>query len=74
MSILARMRAKAPDQGYATDFVTHVMAPLARQIADKRIRVVANAGGVKSARLPGCPRQGVRGRRCAAENRRGAGR
>jgi hypothetical protein len=46
MSILARMRAKAPDQGYATDFVTHVMAPLARQIVEKRIRVVANAGGV----------------------------
>ncbi|MCA3635432.1 MAG: DUF1446 domain-containing protein [Methylobacterium sp.] len=46
MSILARMRAKAPDQGYATDFVTHVMAPLARRIGEKRIRVVANAGGV----------------------------
>ncbi|MCZ8260860.1 MAG: DUF1446 domain-containing protein [Beijerinckiaceae bacterium] len=46
MSILARMRTKAPDQGYATDFVTQVMAPLARQIAEKRIRVVANAGGV----------------------------
>lgn len=46
MSILARMRAKDAGAGYATDFVTHVMAPLARQIADKRIRVVANAGGV----------------------------
>lgn len=46
MSILARMRAKDPQAGYATDFVTHVMAPLAQQIADKRIRVVANAGGV----------------------------
>lgn len=46
MSLLARMRAKSPDQGYATDFVSHVMAPLACQIAEKRIRVVANAGGV----------------------------
>jgi hypothetical protein len=46
MSILARMRAKDASAGYATDFVTHVMAPLARQIADKRIRVVTNAGGV----------------------------
>ncbi|OYU47801.1 MAG: terpene utilization protein AtuA [Rhizobiales bacterium PAR1] len=46
MSILARMRAKDPQTGYATDFVTHVMAPLAQQIVDKRIRVVANAGGV----------------------------
>lgn len=46
MSILARMKAKAPEQGYATDFVTMVMKPLAREIAAKRIRVVTNAGGV----------------------------
>ena len=46
MSILARMKAKNPDLGYATDFVTMVMAPLAREIADRRIRVVTNAGGV----------------------------
>ncbi|BCH33342.1 terpene utilization protein AtuA [Mesorhizobium sp. L-8-10] len=46
MSILARMKAKRPDLGYATDFVTMVMQPLAREIADKRIRVVTNAGGV----------------------------
>lgn len=46
MSILARMKAKTPTLGYATDFVTHVMAPLAREIAEKKIRVVTNAGGV----------------------------
>lgn len=46
MSILARMKAKRADLGYATDFVTMVMKPLARDIADKRIRVVTNAGGV----------------------------
>lgn len=46
MSILARMKAKRPDLGYATDFVTMVMQPLAREIAEKRIRVVTNAGGV----------------------------
>ncbi|MGI6853976.1 acyclic terpene utilization AtuA family protein [Mesorhizobium sp. 1B3] len=46
MSILARMKAKRGDLGYATDFVTMVMKPLAREIADKRIRVVTNAGGV----------------------------
>ena len=46
MSILARMKAKTPSLGYATDFVTMVMKPLARQIAEKRIRVVTNAGGV----------------------------
>ena len=46
MSILARMKARQPELGYATDFVTMVMKPLAREIADKRIRVVTNAGGV----------------------------
>ena len=46
MSILARMKARQPELGYATDFVTAVMKPLAREIADRRIRVVTNAGGV----------------------------
>lgn len=46
MSILARMRARDADAGYATDFVSLVMRPLAREIAEKRIKVVANAGGV----------------------------
>ncbi|PKP85631.1 MAG: terpene utilization protein AtuA [Alphaproteobacteria bacterium HGW-Alphaproteobacteria-2] len=49
MSILARMKAKDPTQGYATDFVSLVMRPLARQIADRRIRVVTNAGGLNPA-------------------------
>lgn len=46
MSILARMKAKRPELGYATDFVGMVMKPLAPEIADRRIRVVTNAGGV----------------------------
>lgn len=46
MSILARMKAKRPESGYAIDFVTTVMKPLAHEIADKRIKVVTNAGGV----------------------------
>ena len=46
MSILARMKAKNPELGYATDFVTLVMKPLAREIAERRIKVVTNAGGV----------------------------
>lgn len=46
MSLLARMKAKRADLGYATDFVSMVMKPLAREIADRRIRVVTNAGGV----------------------------
>ena len=46
MSILARMKAKKPELGYATDFVTMVMKPLAKEIAANKIRVVTNAGGV----------------------------
>jgi hypothetical protein len=45
MSILARMRARRPDAGYATDFVD-VIAALGPQLAARRIKVVANAGGV----------------------------
>ena len=46
MSLLARARQKRPELGYTTDFVTGVMTPLAREIAARRIKVVANAGGV----------------------------
>ena len=46
MSLLARARQKRPELGYTTDFVTAVMTPLAREIAERRIKVVANAGGV----------------------------
>ncbi|PPE72557.1 terpene utilization protein AtuA [Solimonas fluminis] len=46
MSILAAKRMKDPNDGYATDFVEHVMGPLMPRIKEKGIRVVANAGGV----------------------------
>jgi hypothetical protein len=46
MSILASARARDSAAGYATDFVTEVMAPLAKEIFSRRIRVIANAGGV----------------------------
>jgi hypothetical protein len=46
MSILARMKAKNPALGYATDFVSLVMKPLAQQIAQCGVKVIANAGGV----------------------------
>ena len=46
MSILARMKAKNPALGYATDFVSLVMKPLAQQIAQRGVKVIANAGGV----------------------------
>ena len=46
MSIMAAQKMKNPQAGYATDFVTAVMAPLAKEIADRGIKVVTNAGGV----------------------------
>ena len=46
MSILAAKRMKDPNDGYATDFVEHVMAPLLPEIKARGIKVVANAGGV----------------------------
>lgn len=46
MSILAKSRARDPDAGYAKDFIDRVMKPWIRDIADKRIKVIANAGGV----------------------------
>lgn len=46
MSILARAKLKDPAAGYATDFVTTVMASHARAIKERGIKVVANAGGV----------------------------
>lgn len=46
MSILARQREKDPNAGYAHDFVSVTMASLAREIAERKIKVIANAGGV----------------------------
>jgi len=46
MSILAAKRMKDPNDGYATDFVDHVMAPLMPEIRHQGVKVVANAGGV----------------------------
>ena len=47
MSILARAKAKAPDTGgYATDFVTAVIAPHLREIAQSGVKIISNAGGV----------------------------
>lgn len=46
MAILAKQHARAPEAGYAHDFITGVMRPLIGAIAVKKIKVVANAGGV----------------------------
>lgn len=46
MSIMARARAKKPELGYATDFVTEVVGPLAAEFKSRGVKVVCNAGGV----------------------------
>ncbi|RYX90750.1 MAG: DUF1446 domain-containing protein [Comamonadaceae bacterium] len=46
MSILAAARARNPDLGYATDFVTVTMKAILKDVVDQGIRVVSNAGGV----------------------------
>ena len=46
MSILARARAKDPSKGYAIDFVSSVLKLNLRQIADQKVKILSNAGGV----------------------------
>ncbi|MEO1041820.1 MAG: acyclic terpene utilization AtuA family protein [Pseudomonadota bacterium] len=46
MSLLARAKAKDPEAGYATDFVTGAMKPHLAEIARSQTKVVSNAGGV----------------------------
>lgn len=49
MSILARMRQRQPDQGYASDFVSQLIVPHAKALAAQRIKLIVNAGGVNPA-------------------------
>ncbi|MBJ9938193.1 acyclic terpene utilization AtuA family protein [Acinetobacter pittii] len=46
MSIMAKAKMAEPKHGYALDFVSRVMAPLLKKIAEKKIKVISNAGGV----------------------------
>ena len=63
MSILAAQKLKNPQAGFAGDFVG-VFAPLAREIAEKKIKVITNAGGInpqacRDAVLKACQAAGV---------------
>ena len=46
MSIMARAKAADPEKGYATDFVSAIVAPHLRTIADSGVKLISNAGGV----------------------------
>ncbi len=46
MSIMARARAKDSSKGYAIDFVSSVMKLNLKQIADQKVKILSNAGGV----------------------------
>ncbi|MDO9451760.1 MAG: acyclic terpene utilization AtuA family protein, partial [Stagnimonas sp.] len=64
MSILAAKRMRDANDGYATDFVEHVMAPLLPELQRRGIKVIANAGGVnplacKAALEAVCAKAGV---------------
>jgi len=46
MSILAAARAKDPNLGYATDFVSVTMKAILKDVVAQGIKVISNAGGV----------------------------
>ncbi|XP_062866618.1 uncharacterized protein LOC134329321 [Trichomycterus rosablanca] len=46
MSLLTAAKAKMPNMGYAPDFVLAAITPFIKDISQKGIRVVSNAGGV----------------------------
>jgi hypothetical protein len=46
MAILAAARARKPELGYATDFVDTAMKQVLREVMQRRIKVIANAGGI----------------------------
>ena len=46
MSIMARARAKDPEKVMLVDFVSSVLKLNLRQIADQKIKILSNTGGV----------------------------
>ena len=46
MSLLAAARLKDPQAGYATDFVSVTMKSLLKEVVERGIKVISNAGGM----------------------------
>lgn len=46
LSLMARARQKAPELGYATDFVEHALGPQLAIVAERGVKVLSNAGGM----------------------------
>jgi acyclic terpene utilization AtuA family protein len=59
MGILARMRARNADKGYATDFLTEAMGPNLPEIARQGVKVISNAGGVNPLACAAALRAGI---------------
>ncbi|XP_077598160.1 uncharacterized protein LOC144213524 isoform X4 [Stigmatopora nigra] len=60
MSLLTAAKSKAPNLGYAPDFVLAALAPNIRDIQQKGVRVVSNAGGVNPLACAAAIREVVR--------------
>jgi len=46
MAIMAKQKARDADAGFATDFVTLALKPVLREVANRKIKIVTNAGGI----------------------------
>jgi len=46
MSILARAKARNPEMGYASDFLTAAMGPNLSEISGNGVKIISNAGGL----------------------------
>lgn len=69
LSIMQKQKRRDPSLGYATDFIT-LMGRILPQLQEKKIRVIANAGGVnpeacRQALLAEAKRQGILGLKVA---------
>jgi len=49
MAILAKQKDRDPNAGFATDFVALSLQPILREVVQRKIRIVVNAGGMNPA-------------------------